>query len=150
MVKIWWDKCIDRDLERQKKEHEEKGPGENANLIVRSEVSIIDFAMIMIDNQVVQDRTTAVKYLQDTVGYKIEHFSYNEFLSIFVKVILKDIVCGIAQTVQNFKRKDEIQNLKNGIPIVKDKELLWKLSDYRRENLLNLLEKGMVKYQEDI
>lgn len=88
--------------------------------------------------------------MQDTVGYKIEHFSYNEFLSIFVKVILKDIVCGIAQTVQNFKRKDEIQNLKNGIPIVKDKELLWKLSDYRRENLLNLLEKGMVKYQEDI
>jgi flavorubredoxin len=50
VVKIWWDKCIDRDLERQKKELEEKGSGENSNLIVRSEVSIIDFAMIMIGN----------------------------------------------------------------------------------------------------
>ena len=34
-------------------------------------------------------------------------FQFNDFLSIFLKAIFKDVVCSIASTVQNYKRKDQ-------------------------------------------
>jgi hypothetical protein len=63
-------------------------------------------------------------------------------VSIFVKCILKDIVCGIADTVKNFKSKEEIHNEKvYGIEPT-EKSLMWKLNNYKRENLISLIELG--------
>lgn len=33
--------------------------------------------------------------------------TYNDFLSVFVKGILKGVVCGIYETVKDYRRKDE-------------------------------------------
>jgi len=69
-------------------------------------------------------------------------FEFDDFVSIFVKCILKDIVCGIADTVQNFKSQDEIHNEKMFGIEPTEKSLMWKLNNYKRENLLHLIELG--------
>lgn len=56
------------------------------------------------------------------------------------------MVCGIASTASNFRRKDQ-QN----VPLkeIQDRSLLWKLADYKRENMFDLLEKGKIKSKND-
>ena len=46
----------------------------------------------------------AADYDDDDVSKEV--FDFNDFLAIFLKGIFKDVVCGIANTVQNFTRKD--------------------------------------------
>ena len=75
-------------------------------------------------------------------GVGIVEFDFNYLLAVFIKGIFKDVVTGIASTVSNFKRPDE----KSMNPsLLKEKSLLWKLSDYKRENLFQLVKKGMIK-----
>jgi len=59
-------------------------------------------------------------------------------LAVFIKGIFKDVVCGIANTVDNFKRKDQEE-------VNSNQSLLWKLSDFRRENMFDMIQKGMVR-----
>ena len=72
----------------------------------------------------------------------VVEFDFNYFLAVFIKGIFKDVVTGIASTVSNFKRPDE--KFMNP-SLLKEKSLLWKLSDYKRENLFQLVKKGMIK-----
>jgi len=75
-------------------------------------------------------------------GEPKEQFDFNDFLAVFIKGIFKDVVCGIARTVSNFKRK----GCDEPVPA---QSLFWTLSDYRRENLFEMVQKGMIKNQYD-
>ena len=100
---------------------------------------------MLIAEKIFQDQSSAKKYLQSVIGAK-PLMTYNDFLSVFVKGILKGVVCGIYETVKDYKRKDEPK--KEEIPD-EEKQLLWQLSGYRRENLLGQIENGMVKHKDD-
>ena len=100
---------------------------------------------MLIAEKIFQDQSSAKKYLQSIIGVK-SLMTYNDFLSVFVKGILKGVVCGIYETVKDYKRKDEPK--KEEIPD-EEKQLLWQLSGYRRENLLGQIENGMVKHKDD-
>ena len=75
---------------------------------------------------------------------------FNDFLLVFLRGIVKDVVTGIAQTVKDFKRsaKDlstDIFDVKADIKKIgeksqkeerdtqSEKTLLWKLAEYKRE-----------------
>ena len=95
--------------------------------------------------------SSAKKYLASAIGEKSDQYSnktqeiqydYVNFGAVFIKGIFKDVVCGIASSVQNYRRKDE-ENLSQ--EMLKQKALLWKLSDYKRENLFEMMARGLVR-----
>jgi len=86
---------------------------------------------------------------------------FTDFLNVFVKGIVKAVVVSIAETVKDFTRSDAMA-LGSGLQreqspekskaqqkelkeMRKDKTLLWRLAEYKREQLLALLEKGMIR-----
>jgi len=95
--------------------------------------------------RIFMDTSAAQKFISTTINDQKEMYEFNDFLSIFVKGILKDIVCGIAEKVKNFFRKEDIANYKATGEEPFEKSLLWKISDYKRENLLDLIQKGFSK-----
>ena len=60
--------------------------------------------------KIFQDQTSARRYLlehdadYDDCEEDKDYFEFNDFLAIFLKGIFKDVVCGIANTAQNFRR----------------------------------------------
>lgn len=98
--------------------------------------------------KIFQDQTSARRYLlehdadYDDDEEDKEHFEFHDFLAIFLKGIFKDVVCGIASTAYNFRRKDQQHE---PLEDIQNRSLLWKLSDYKRENMFDLLEKGKIK-----
>jgi len=54
---------------------------------------------MFVDMHIFMDNSAAKKFIWQTLNENREMFEYNDFLSIFVKGILKDIVCGIADKV---------------------------------------------------
>ena len=90
-----------------------------------------------------------------------DKMEFPDFLNVFVKGIVKAVVVSIAETVKDFTRSDAaafgsgLQNAqspekskaqqKELKEMRKDKTLLWRLAEYKREQLLALLEKGMIK-----
>lgn len=105
---------------------------QTSSKIKKQDLDVADVAKMFVNKKIFMELSSAKNYLWQTLGEKKQLFEYNDFLSIFVKGILKDIVCGIADTVHKFMRRDEIYNLKvhGHKPI--EKTLLWKLSDYKR------------------
>tara|TARA_B110000285_G_C15113907_1_gene612873 strand:+ start:1930 stop:2115 length:186 start_codon:yes stop_codon:yes gene_type:complete len=51
--------------------------------------------------------TSAKKYLTQAIGEEKAQYDFNSFGAVFIKGIFKDVVCGIASSVQNYRRKDE-------------------------------------------
>ena len=88
------------------------------------------------------DMSAAKKYLINSVGENKETFDFESWNAVFIKGIFKDVICSIANTVKNYRRKDE-KHLSDAE--IHEKPLLWKLSDYKRENLFEMMAKGMVK-----
>ena len=129
------------DLEEQK----EKG---QANATACSKLPLSRVVKKFVEWKIFQDSTSARRYLlehdadyEDDDDSK-EHFEFNDFLAIFLKGIFKDVVCSIASTAYNFRRKDQ-QTWP--LEAIQKRSLLWKLSDYKRENMFDLLEKGKIK-----
>jgi len=143
VVQKWWAQMQREDVE----EHKEKGQS-NAN--IRLQLPIIRIVKKFVEWKIFQDQTSARRYLlendadYDDDDVTKEYFEFNDFLAIFLKGIFKDVVCGIASTAYNFRRKDQ-QN--EPLDNIQKRSLLWKLSDYKRENMFELLEKGMVKHK---
>jgi len=90
-----------------------------------------------------------------------DKMEFTDFLNVFVKGIVKAVVVSIAETVKDFTRSDAMA-LGSGLQreqspekskaqqkelkeMRKDKTLLWRLAEYKREQLLALLEKGMIR-----
>lgn len=141
IVKKWW-------AEMQKEDVKEQIANGKPNANYRQELPIGRIVKKFIEWKIFQDQKSATRYLlendadyddDDTLK---EYFDFNDFLAIFLKGIFKDVVCGIANTVQNFRRNDQKQW---PIDKIQQRPLLWKLSDYKRENLFEMLKKGMVK-----
>lgn len=116
----------------------------------------------LVEKKIFIDPSSAQNYIQKMSGNKTNNIEFNDFLLVFLRGIVKDVVTGIAQTVKDFKRsaKDlssDIFNMKADIKKISDgqkkeerdtqseKTLLWKLSEYKREQLIALLQKGIVK-----
>lgn len=91
-------------------EHKEKGQS-NAN--IRLQLPIIRIVKKFVEWKIFQDQTSARRYLlendadYDDDDVSKEYFEFNDFLAIFLKGIFKDVVCGIASTAYNFRRKDQ-------------------------------------------
>ena len=87
---------------------------------------------------------SAEKYLLQAIGEtkKKLMFDFNDFLAVFIKGIFRDVVSGIASAVQRYKRKDQEQ-------VDENQSLLWKLSDYKREKLFDMVSEGMIKTHTD-
>ena len=81
------------------------------------------------------DPLVAQTYFWKIIGEKKEEIDFSVFLLIFLKGIVRDVICGIAKTVER-------ANEDSG----SEKELLWKLAEYKRGQLFALLEKGKVKH----
>lgn len=62
--------------------------------------------------------------------------SFDEFLAIFLKGTLVNVIRDIASTVETFKRKNQ-QHLSDEDVLARS--LLWKLNEYKREKLSKLL-----------
>ena len=73
---------------------------------------------------------------------------FNDFLSLFLKSILKKVLAGIADAVSDFRRKPEQSSShmaksddhEEHEQMLKQKSLCLKLSEYQREQLFQLLE----------
>ena len=91
---MWWEQLIQKDLNRQT-----KAKTDGVAPIKSSDLPVDDIARMFKDMKIFQDISNSKKFIWGLLNCKKERFDYNDFLCLFVKCILKDIVCGIADTV---------------------------------------------------
>jgi hypothetical protein len=135
VVAKWWRELQQTDVDRQKKQG-------NMNAMRRPQIPINDIAKKLISWNIFMDMSAARRYLIQAIGDSKEMVDFENFNAVFIKGIFKDVISSIANTVQNYRRKDE-KHLSD--EEIHKKPLLWKLSDYKRENLFEMMAKGMVK-----
>ena len=74
----------------------------------------IDIAKKLVSKKLFVDPLAAQTYLWKIIGEKEEEFEFSDFLLIFLKGIVKDVICGIAKTVEMANSDGD-----------NEKELLW-------------------------
>lgn len=126
--------------------------------------SLKDVTEMFIQRRIFADQSSATKYIAKMTGLskvalEKDGMEFNDFLSIFLKGILKQVVASVFETVKDFKRTDlwsawaaekegESRTEASGEPdqhepmaddIQNEKPLAWKLTEFQRQQLVHLL-----------
>lgn len=126
--------------------------------------SLKDVSGMFLERKIFADQSSAVKYIVKMTGLtksalEKHGMEFNDFLSIFLKGILKQVVTSVFETVKDFKRTDAWSQWTSGKAQEKEtqkadkaeepepfgddvhqaKPISWKLTEFQRQQLIQLL-----------
>jgi len=68
-----------------------------------------EVAKFFVQRNIFTEITQSKKFILTSLDDELELFEFKDFMSIFVRGILRDILCSLAHSIEKFKRKEEIE-----------------------------------------